>query len=230
MTTTPAAAPDRTRVLVVDDHPFFREGIVAWLGRQAGLAYCGFADTARGAIAAIEQGKPDLVLLDLQLREGDGFDVLRACRALERSPVLLVLSQKDEGLFAARALRGGARGYMAKGEASETLETAITTVMRGGVYVSGAVSGQGLGSAGGKPEAHPNPLRGLFDRELEVFQLLGRGRSTKEIACEMGISPKTVESYRENLKKKLGVDNSLALVRLAILWQQEGEWPHERFQ
>jgi DNA-binding NarL/FixJ family response regulator len=210
------------RILVVDDHPFFREGITIWLGRQAGLSFCGYAESPGTALAAIETQQPHLVLLDLQLRNGDGFDVLRGLKECMHQPRVIVVSQKDETVFAERALRAGARGYVLKEEASDIMLTAIQIVMNGGIHVSPTMRRQ-LFEGDPSPTATPvDKLRELYNRELQVLQLLGRGRTTKEIAQELGISPKTVESYRESLKKKLGMPDSLSLIRLATIWENEG--------
>ena len=220
---TPSPPPPPTRILVVDDHPFFREGLIAWIERQQRLQSCGFAETPGAALAAIETTLPDIVLLDLQLRSGDGFDVLRGVKECMHQPRFIVISHKDESVFAERAIRAGARGYVLKEEASDTMLIAIQVVINGGIHVSAAMRRQlfqgGKGSATGTPA---DKLRELYNRELQVLQMLGRGRTTKEIAQDLGISPKTVESYRESLKKKLGVPDSLSLIRLATLWESEG--------
>jgi DNA-binding NarL/FixJ family response regulator len=210
------------RILVVDDHPFFREGIMTWISRQNALTSCGFAESPGAALAAIETLLPDLVLLDLQLRNGDGFDVLRGLKNCMHQPRVIVVSHKDETVFAERAIRAGARGYVLKEEASDTMLTAIQFVLSGGIHVSPAMRRQLFDGEAGPSATPTNKLREVYNRELQVLHLLGRGRSTKEIAIELGISPKTVESYRESLKKKLGVPDSLSLIRLATLWESEG--------
>ena len=212
------AARGPIRVLIVDDHPFFRGGITAWIDRQNGLMCCGCADSPKDSLAALENLRPDIMLLDLQLREGDGFDVLRALRAAGRATPVIVVSHKDENIFAERALQAGARGYVTKEEACDALLDAITAVLSGRIHVSDAVrrilgNPENLSDAAGPRER----LRSLGNREMQVFELLGRGRSTKEIAFLMGLSPKTIETYRENLKHKLGLASGAELIRFAIL-------------
>jgi DNA-binding NarL/FixJ family response regulator len=221
-------APVKLRILVVDDHPFFREGIATWIARQPGMEYCGFADTPATAAQAIQRDAPDVVLLDLQLRDGDGFEVLAACRESGCRSRIIIVSQKDETVFGERAIRAGARGYVMKEEASDTMLDAIRTVCDGGLHVSVETCQRLLGRGGPAGGEAGDKVEALYNRERQVLVGLGRGRSTKEIASEMGISHKTVESYRESLKKKLGFSNSLQLVRFATVWQHENPEAAER--
>jgi DNA-binding NarL/FixJ family response regulator len=223
----PMSPSPPVRILVVDDHPFFRDGIMTWIDRQDGLTSCGHAESPGAALAAIESVKPDLVLLDLQLRNGDGFDVLRGLKECMHEPRVIVVSHKDEKVFAERALRAGASGYVLKEEASDTMLMAIHVVMNGGIHVSPSIRRDVFEHERGAPVTPTDKLRTLYHRELQVLQLLGRGRTTKEIAAQFGISPKTVESYRESLKKKLGVPDSLSLIRMATLWESEGRLAEE---
>ncbi|HEY5552940.1 MAG TPA: response regulator transcription factor [Opitutaceae bacterium] len=216
---SPAPAP-KSRIVVVDDHPFFREGLVGWLNRQPGLVCCGEAGTVNEGLEVIEAAKPDLVLLDLQLKTGDGLDLLNQLSSRALPPPVIVISHKDEDVFAARAFRAGARAYLMKEEAPETMLAAIRTVLSGQFFRGTEASSDLLGTLMHMNQPGPNRLQDLSDRELQVFELLGRGFSSKAVASELSLSVKTVESCRERLKKKLGLPDSIALVRSATLWEQ----------
>jgi DNA-binding NarL/FixJ family response regulator len=220
MVRAPRCEPAVVRIYVVDDHPFFREGLLTWIARQPGFVSCGYADSPATALAEIERQAPDLVLLDLKLHGGDGFDVLRGLRGFTRPPRVIVLTHKDEAVFAERSIRAGARGYVLKDEAIDLMLLAIQEVIDGGIHLSEAMRRQ---LAQSEPAALVGPLTrmgSLYPRELQVLQLLGHGQTTKEIAQELGISSKTVEFYRENLKRKLEIPDSLSLVRLATILNQ----------
>ena len=209
------------RCLVVDDHPFFREGLLAWISRQPNLVSCGHADSPMTALQAIATLKPDILLLDLQLRDGDGFDLLRVLKDSEHQPRVIVVSHKDETVFAERSIRAGARGYVLKEEAIDVMLVAIQEVLDGGIHLSDAMRRR-LAESDSAPLSGPiGRIRSLYNRELQVLQLLGRGHTTKEIAQALSLSPKTVEFYRESLKKKLGIPDSLSLVRFATIWEND---------
>ena len=209
------------RILVVDDHPFFRDGLLAWIARQKNFESCGQADAPLAALRAIRECQPDIVLLDLLLRGGDGLEVLRELGTWETAPRVIVITNSADTVAAQRALRAGARGYILKEEVSDVLLTAISVVLEGGVHVSGAIRFSQNHSLS-VPAPSPALLRNLCHREHQVLQLLGQGHTTKEIADELVLSPKTVEFYREALKRKLEVTDSLALVRFATIWEYEG--------
>lgn len=220
--TSTVSKPGLTRAVVVDDHPFFREGLVSWLNSQTGFQCCGEAATVEEGLAIIEKSKPDLVLLDLQLMDGDGLELLAELAKRENRPAVIVISRKDEDIYAARAIRAGARGYVMKEEAPETLMEAIMKVMEGGIFVG--VNVVSSLATGGSHEG-VDLLSGLSNRELEVFERLGRGYTSKAVAAELGVSVKTIDSYRESLKKKLNLPDGLALVRAATLWHQDAKLP-----
>jgi DNA-binding NarL/FixJ family response regulator len=209
------------RIVVVEDHPFFRVGLTTWISRQPNLLLCGTADSPVAALEAIANHHPDIVLLDLQLREGDGFSLLRALKDWSRQPRVIVLSHKDETIFAERAIRAGASGYVLKDEAVDVMGPAIQEVLAGGIHLSAAMRRQLAHADSSTLNGPIARLRTLYNRELQVLEMLGRGNTTKEIAVDLEISPKTVESYRENLKRKLGVPDSLTLVRLATIWEHD---------
>lgn len=214
--------PAKVRVIVVDDHEFFRTGVIAWLAGQPGMRVLGQAASLAAARELLAREEPDLLLLDLGLPDGDGIEFIR--QALESRPQLrvIVLSQRDEAVFADRAIRAGAHSYLMKSEAAERLLEAIGAVMRGGTYLSRAAT------ANLQPHVLARQLRGttelgeLSDRELQVFSLIGSRLGPAEIASRLGISAKTVETYREHLKQKLRVQNSTALARIAERWAQGG--------
>jgi DNA-binding NarL/FixJ family response regulator len=217
----PSAAP-RVRVLVVDDHPLFRAGLAALIETQPHLTCCGQAAHAREVLAAIEQTRPDLLLLDLRLGDGDGLDLLLQLKNLFPRLPVLVLSQSDEDLYAERAIRAGARGYLMKEEATEEVLTAITAVLAGNVHVSARLNARlmrGLLGEGVKPGA--GSVASLSNRELQVFRLLGEGVSTKRIAAQLKISIKTAQTHRENIKHHLHLPDGTTLLRYATTWFEE---------
>lgn len=207
-----------TRILIVDDHPIVRLGIRQMLAAEHDLDVCGEAESADAAKQAIARTQPDLAIVDLSLAEGTGLDLIRSLRESMPSLPLLVLSMHDEALFAERVLRAGARGYIMKREAITGLVTAIRQVLAGRIYVSEGMAQavlERLGSEGTEPG---NVLAALTDRELEVFDLIGRGLNTTAIAEQLGISIKTIETYRANIKTKLNLKDATELIRFAATW------------
>lgn len=212
----------KTRVLMVDDHPLFRSGLGFWLNQQADLCCCGEAESMASARAEVARLEPDVVLLDLRLGDGDGLDLARELRETHPQVRVVALSQNDEQLYAHRALQAGVRGYVMKSEATEVLHAAITAVVAGEVYVSRPVAARLLHNLFPDPTASQRDLAHLSDRELQVFQLLGSGLGTRQIADRLKISTKTVDTYREHLKDKLRLDDARALVAAATRWVEEG--------
>jgi DNA-binding NarL/FixJ family response regulator len=213
---------NKIQVLVVDDHPFFRGGIVQWLKQQTGLTCCGEAGTVAACRNALSECQPDIVLLDLRLADGDSLDLIRELSETHVGTRIIVLSQHDEEVFAHRALRAGARGYVMKSEATETVLKAIETVLAGEVYLSRPVTARLTHNLFPDPASTAPDLARLSDREMQVFQLLGAGCSTRSIAEKLYISPKTVETYRGHLKEKLRLPDGAALLRVATLWVERG--------
>jgi DNA-binding NarL/FixJ family response regulator len=214
------SAKPHVRILVVDDHPIVRLGIRQMLAAESDLEVCGEAESAVDANQLIERVRPDLVIVDLSLAEGSGLGLIRSLRESAASLPVLVLSMHDEALFAERVLRAGARGYIMKREAITGLVGAIRQVLSGRVYVSEGISQtvlERLRQESARPE---NPLANLTDRELEVFDLIGRGLSTAAIADQLGVSIKTVETYRSNLKTKLNLRDAGDLIRFAATWTE----------
>ncbi|HXK24618.1 MAG TPA: response regulator transcription factor [Myxococcota bacterium] len=210
-----------TRILVVDDHPIVRLGIRQMLSADASLSICGEAESASDALRLARSAKADLAIVDLSLGQGSGLELIKALHAeLPQLPVL-VLSMHDEALFAERVLRAGARGYIMKHEAIAGLIGAIRQVMSGRIYVSERMAQRLLERLGSNQELAGGRLGNLTDRELEVFQLIGRGLGTAAIAVELEISIKTVETYRSNIKTKLELKDAADLIRYAVSWTEE---------
>ena len=212
----------KTRTLVVDDHPFFRSGLIHWLNRQPTLICSGDADSVAATRRAMAALPPDIILLDLRLGDGDGLDLIRELTETHPKIPIVALSQFDEEAYAHRALRAGARGYIMKSEATETVLAAIQTVLKGEIYVSRRMAARLTQNLFPDPASNKPNLAQLSDRELQVFQLLGTGSNTHEIAERLNISPKTVETYREHLKEKLRLPDGPALLRAATIWVEHG--------
>jgi DNA-binding NarL/FixJ family response regulator len=213
------------KVLVVDDHPIVREGITLLLTGQHDLEVCGSAVDIASAFAAVRALKPDVALIDLSLGTGSGLDLISLLSEDADNDVsTLALSMHDEAVYAKRVLQAGGCGYVMKHEGTDVLLQAIRTVLAGEIYVSAAVNASLLRSltyAGRptlKPAAASDDLSGLSNRELQIYRLVGQGVSTKEIARQLCVSAKTVESHRANIKQKLGVDTAAALVAHAAEW------------
>ncbi len=212
----------KIRVLIVEDHPFFRSGLAQWLNQQEEVICCGEAGSVAEARLAVAASRPEVILMDLRLGDGEGLELIT--EVMREHPLIriIALSQFDEDIYAHRALKAGARGYLMKSEATEAVLTAIGTVLRGGIHLSPRMAARLLQNIFPDPASRTLDLAKLTDRELQVFQLLGGGLSTVEIGRHLKISPKTVETYREHLKDKLGLADAPALLRAATLWVESG--------
>ncbi len=210
----------RIRILIVDDHPIVRLGIRQMLAAEPDLEVCGEAESADAGMELTVRAHPDLAIVDLSLTEGIGLDLIRSLRASKPSLPVLVLSMHDEALFAERVLRAGARGYIMKREAITGLVAAIRQVLSGRIYVSESMAQAVLERLGNESSSPDNPLANLTDRELEVFDLIGRGLSTGAIAEQIGVSVKTIETYRSNIKTKLNLKDATDLIRFAATWAE----------
>ena len=214
-----AAGPSRQRILIADDHPMMRAGLVQIIGQQPDLEVCGEAGNPVETFHELSRSRPDLLLTDLTMPGRSGFDFIRDVLALHAGLPILVVSMHDELIYAERALRAGARGYIMKESGGEKLLAAIRLVLRGQVYLSPELSAKILdGLSGPKTRATGSLLGKLSDREFEVFQLVGQGKSTVEIARQLHLSPKTVDTHRGHLKQKLELKDATALVRYAVRW------------
>jgi DNA-binding NarL/FixJ family response regulator len=209
----------RTRILIVDDHPIVREGLAAVIQRQRDLVCCGEADGSVAALAAVSELKPDLVIVDLRLRSGDGLELIKSLKAQDAAVRILVVSQFDEIVYAERAIRAGAQGYLMKEQASQEVISAIRAILAGGIYASPRVSALALRRlSSAPPPGQRDGIVNLTDRELQVFQLLGAGLGTRQIAQHLSISIKTIETHRQSIKSKLELPGASELVRYATDW------------
>ena len=216
---SPGAAAPRRKVLLVDDHPFMRAGLAQLIDRQPDLAVCGEAGNPAEAFAVLAREKPDLVLTDLTMPGRSGLEFIKDLVAANARIAVLVISMHDEVVYAERALRAGARGYIMKEAGGENLLTAIRQILRGEIYVSPKMSARILeGLSTRRPRGSSSPIEKLTDREFEIFQLIGQGKSTRDIAEQLHLSPKTVDVHRSHLKEKLELKDVTALVRHAVRW------------
>jgi DNA-binding NarL/FixJ family response regulator len=206
-------------VLLVDDHPIVRQGLALLIDREPDLCVCGEAESAHSAFHAIATLLPDLVVLDISLSGPDGLDVLKEIRMKTTNLPVLILSMHDESIYAERAMRAGANGYIMKQEATEKVLVAIRRILQGEVYLSDRLTSTMLQQyVRGASRAKTSPLVNLTDRELEVFRLIGEGHGTRQIADELHLSMKTIESYQAHIKEKLTLRNARELVQHAIEW------------
>jgi DNA-binding NarL/FixJ family response regulator len=216
----------KSRVVVVEDHPVLCDGLKQLIGSQPDLACVGVADNASDAKRLVEECKPDLMVLDLRLKGGDGLDFIKTLRFEHPEVKVLVLSQYDELLFAERALRAGASGYIMKENTTDEVLRAVRKVLTGDLYFSERVATAVVQrTLREKPMASRNGVERLSDREMQVFQLLGALYSPREIAAQFHLSRKTVETHCEKIKHKLSLDNAAELKRFARQWAAENMAP-----
>ena len=210
-------------VLIVDDHPIVRQGLSQLIGREEDLQVCGEASDVREARVALQQTEPDVVILDLSLRDSDGLELIKDIRARHRRLPVLVLSMHDEAIYAERLLGAGANGYIMKQAAADQLLTAVRRVLAGGIYVSEAVGASMIEkfATGGRSSSTGDPITRLSNRELQVLNLIGRGKTTRETAANLNLSIKTVESHRQRIKKKLNLQTAAQLVQYAVNWYSQ---------
>jgi len=228
LSTTPApAAPARCRILVIDDHPFMRAGLAQLIDRQTDMQVCGEAGNPAEAVGALARCTPDLVLTDLTMPGRSGLDFIKDLLAQNGKLPVLVVSMHDETIYAERVLRAGARGYIMKEAGGENLLAAIRRIIQGEVYLSPAMSARILENLSGRrPRGSSSPIEKLTDREFEVFQLIGQGKSTRDIAAQLNLSSKTVDVHRGHIKEKLELKDTTALVRHAVRWvETQGAGP-----
>jgi DNA-binding NarL/FixJ family response regulator len=211
----------KRRVLIADDHPVVCKALAQMLNRQGDLTCCGIVENAASASSAVDEHLPDLVLLDLNFKDGDGINLIKLLRNKNPDLRVLVVSQFNDHTYAEASLKAGARGYVTKSATVKEILMAIRTVLAGNIYFK-KINGISLQRTGGDavPLAKDGKAAKLTKRELEVLQMLGSGVRTKDIAIRLNLSIKTIETYRENLKEKLSLNNSSELVHFAICWME----------
>lgn len=216
--TAPVVATKR-RLFLVDDHPVTRQGVAALINQELDLEVCGEADSAPQALQLIQAGAPDLAVVDITLKTTSGIELLKNLRAVMPDLPVLIMSMHDESLYAERALRAGAKGYIMKHEASARILTAVRQVLAGELFLSDRMKEKMLHRlVKSRKDEVVFSIDTLSDREMEVFQLIGNGYSTRQIAGKLNLSVKTIDSYREHLKLKLRLEKGADLVRHAIQW------------
>jgi DNA-binding NarL/FixJ family response regulator len=214
-----APALAQRRVLLIDDHPFMRAGLAQLINAQPDLTVCGEAGNPTEAFQSLAKIKPELVLSDLTMPGRSGLEFIKDLKAALPDLTVLVVSMHDEVVFAERALRAGARGYIMKEAGGENLLAAIRQVLHGEVYVSPKMSSQILNNLSARrPRGSRSPIEQLTDREFEVFRLIGQGKSTRDIAEQLHLSSKTVDVHRSHIKEKLELRDATALIRHAVRW------------
>jgi DNA-binding NarL/FixJ family response regulator len=207
------------RLLIVDDHPMMRTGLAQLIDSEPDLKVCAEADTAGQALNIVVSQKLDLILLDISLPDKNGLELIKDIQTLKPGLPILAVSMHDESLYAERILRAGGRGYIMKQEGGKRLLQAIRQVLGGQIYVSEKMSARILENfSGQRADAAISPVQRLSDREFEVFQWIGRGKGTREIAHQLHLSVKTIEVHRANIKKKLSLKTATDLVRYAVRW------------
>ncbi len=215
--------PGRTKVIIVEDHPIFRMGMKELIDSEEDLNVIGEAENVMEALDLIKKRPPDLVIVDLSLKDSNGIELVKEIHNNYKSIYSLVLSMHDESLHAERCILAGAKGYIMKQEASESVVTAIRHIMSDKIYVSPDIMANILNKFQSQPDLiNESPLKRLTNRELEIFQLIGLGMSSKDIAIQLSISIKTVGTYRERIKEKLGLKHGGKLIRHAVIWAETG--------
>lgn len=217
---------NKKHILIVDDHPLVRKGIRSLLEQEQDFAVAGEAGSRGEVLDFLRKSAADLILLDISLQGSDGIEVTKAIRAEFETIPILIVSMHDEGLYAERALRAGANGYIMKQEVAESVIKAIRQVLSGKIFVSDNMRQKVLRDlTQPKSDVKSSPIERLSDRELEVFRLIGEGRGTREIAESLHLSIKTIETYRAHIKEKLTIRSAAELARAAVNWVESSRHP-----
>jgi DNA-binding NarL/FixJ family response regulator len=206
------------RILIVEDHPVVRKGLSQVIAADSGMEVCGQAADATEAFQLVQSKRPHVVIVDLLLKSGDGMDLIGQIKNHDPQIKMIVSSAQEESIFAERALRAGAMGYVSKGEPADAVLEAIRTVARGEVHLSPAMANQMLKAVVAGRPPQQSPVESLTNRELMVFEMIGQGLSTKQIANKLHLSHKTIETHRDKIKAKLGLGNTNELGRRAVEW------------
>jgi DNA-binding NarL/FixJ family response regulator len=211
--------PAKKKILVVDDHPIVRQGLALLINREPDLVVCGEAEESMSAIQLLASTAPDVLIVDISLSGPDGIDLLKTIRTTHPTLPVLILSMHDESIYAERALRAGANGYIMKQEATENVLVAVRRILTGEIYVSARIANQMLQHyITGSSSLRDSSIADLSDRELQVFRLIGEGNGTRQIAEQLHLSVKTVESYQAHIKEKLSLHSARELTQRAIQW------------
>ena len=209
------------QILIVDDHPLVRQGLIGLLSAERDFAICGEASGVAEARQLAAKTEPDVAIIDLTLKDGNGIELIKELHARSSKTKLLALTMHDESLFAERALRAGAVGYVSKDQASRTIIKAVRTVLAGSHYLSPSLTERMVQRAVRGDEHAGSPMERLTDREIEIFELIGQGLASRQIARRLNLSPKTVDTHREHLKEKLSLKSSNELTMHAVKWVLE---------
>ena len=214
-------ASKRSRIFLVDDHPLVRESLTSLIDQQVDMKVCGEAEDCAGALRMIASSRPDIAVMDISLKESSGLELIKQVKQRMPSLGIIVLSMHDERLYAERCVRAGARGYVMKRESTRRIVAAIREVREGRLCLSPQMAAEFAEKFIGARASNDTPLKSLSDRELEVFQLLGRGMETRQVAEALHVSIKTVQAYCARIKQKLRLSTATELLREAVRWQQE---------
>jgi len=221
MTHSSSIKADKFRILIVDDHPIVRRGLRELVADEPDLEVCGEAEDVAGALQQVEALSPDVVVIDLSLKGGHGLELIQEIKARQRPVKMLVSTMHDESLFAERVLRAGAMGYISKQESPDKIIGALRQVLRGEIYLSPRMANRFLHRLASGQSFETAPIDSLSDRELQVFEMIGQGLATKQIARKLDLSPKTIEAHREKIKAKLNLKSGAELSRHATQWVLE---------
>ncbi len=220
---SPLVGTKKIEIFIVDDHPVVRRGVAILVDKEGDMSVCGEAQGAQEALEKISSLKPDIVIADLGLQGMSGMELLRMLKQKYPRLPVLIMSMHDESLYAERVLKAGARGYIMKEESPDKIVIALRQILNGKIYISEKMAEEALEKvASGKISSEGSSIDVLSDRELDIYRMIGQGFGTNKIAEELCISPKTVESYREKIKEKLNLENSVKLVQSATLWVHRG--------